>query len=90
MSNTGVRVNENLKISIPKFIFHANDEPKAIIKHSMLTLLLQTYYCQYAYQFIKSAKERATRVRTCNYIKIETGQYFLPVLKIVTCTAQAA
>ena len=31
-----------------------------------------------------------TRVRACNYIKIETMQNFLPVLKIVTHTAQAA
>ena len=27
---------------------------------------------------------RATRVRTCNYVKIKTGQNFPPVLKIVT------
>ena len=33
---------------------------------------------------------RATRVRTCNYVKIKTGQNFPPVLKIVTHTAQAA
>ena len=32
----------------------------------------------------------ATRVRVCNYVKIETGQNFPPVLKIVTQTAQAA
>ena len=38
----------------------------------------------------KSTQERATRVRACNYIKIETGWNFPPVLKIVTCTAQAA
>ena len=38
----------------------------------------------------KSAQERATRVRACNYVKIETGRNFLPVLKIVTHTAQAA
>ena len=31
-----------------------------------------------------------TRVRACNYVKIETGQNFPPVLKIVTRTAQAA
>ena len=31
-----------------------------------------------------------TRVRPCNYIKIETGRNFPPVLKIVTRTAQAA
>ena len=32
-------------------------------------------------------QERATRVRACNYIEIETGRNFLPVLKIVThCT----
>ena len=31
----------------------------------------------------------ATRVRACNYIKVETGRNFLPVLKIVTRTAQA-
>ena len=30
-----------------------------------------------------------TGVRVCNYIKIETGRNFLPVLKIVTHTAQA-
>ena len=29
-------------------------------------------------------------VRACNYVKIETGRNFLPVLKIVTHTAQAA
>ena len=38
----------------------------------------------------KSAYERATRVSACNYVKIEIGQNFLPVLKIVTFTAQAA
>ena len=32
----------------------------------------------------------ATRVRVCNYVKIETGRNFLPVLKIVTRTVQAA
>ena len=31
-----------------------------------------------------------TRVRACNYVKIEIGQNFPPVLKIVTRTAQAA
>ena len=31
----------------------------------------------------------ATRVRACNYVKIETGRNFPPVLKIVTRTAQA-
>jgi len=31
-----------------------------------------------------------TRVRACNYVKIETGRNFPPVLKIVTRTAQAA
>ena len=30
------------------------------------------------------------RVRACNYVKIETGRDFPPVLKIVTRTAQAA
>jgi len=30
---------------------------------------------------------RATRVRVCNYVKIETGKNFPPVLKIVTRTA---
>ena len=30
------------------------------------------------------------RVRACNYVKIETGQNFSPILKIVTRTAQAA
>ena len=34
--------------------------------------------------------EQATRVRACNYVKIETGRNFPPVLKIVTHTAQAA
>jgi len=38
----------------------------------------------------KSAQEQATRVRACNYRKIETGRNFPPVLKIVTHTAQAA
>ena len=33
--------------------------------------------------------ERVTRVRACNYIKIEAGQNILSVLKIVTRTAQA-
>ena len=37
----------------------------------------------------KSAWERATRIRACNYVKIETGRNFLPVLKIVTHTVQA-
>ena len=31
----------------------------------------------------------ATRVRACNYVKIKAGWNFLPVLKIVTHTAQA-
>ena len=35
-------------------------------------------------------KEQVTRVRACNYVKIETGQNFPPVLKIVTRTVQAA
>ena len=35
-------------------------------------------------------KERAARVRVCNYVKIETGRNFPPVLKIVTHTVQAA
>ena len=35
-------------------------------------------------------QERATRVRACNYVKIETGRNFPPVLKIVTRTAQVA
>ena len=35
-------------------------------------------------------QEWVTRVRVCNYVKIETGQNFPPVLKIVTRTAQAA
>ena len=30
------------------------------------------------------------RVRACNYVKIEAGQNFPPVLKIVTQTVQAA
>ena len=34
-------------------------------------------------------QEWATRVRACNYVKIETGWNFPPVLKIVTPTAQA-
>ena len=38
----------------------------------------------------KSAQERLTRVRVCNYVKIKTGQNFPSVLKIVTHTAQAA
>ena len=38
----------------------------------------------------KSAYERATRVRACNYVKIKTGWNFPPVLKIETRTAQAA
>ena len=38
----------------------------------------------------KSAQERATRVRACNYIKIATRQNFTPVIKIVTHTVQAA
>ena len=29
-------------------------------------------------------------VRVCNYIKIKTGRNFPPVIKIVTCTVQAA
>ena len=37
--------------------------------------------------FARSNKERATRVRVSNYIKIEAGQNFPPVLKIVTSTA---
>ena len=39
---------------------------------------------------VKSTEERATRVRTCNYVKIETERNFPPVQKIVTHTAQAA
>ena len=35
-------------------------------------------------------KNNATGVRACNYIKIETGRNFPPVLKIVTRTVQAA
>ena len=35
-------------------------------------------------------KNNTTGVRACNYIKIETGQNFPPVLKIVTRTVQAA
>ena len=35
----------------------------------------------------KTAKERVTRVRVCIYVKIETGQNFLPVLQIVTHSA---
>ena len=38
----------------------------------------------------KSALGWRTRVRACNYVKIATGRNFLPVLKIVTCTVQAA
>ena len=33
-------------------------------------------------------QEQATRVRACNYIKIETGRNFPPVLKVVTRTVQ--
>ena len=46
------------------------------------------YYIPYIHA--KSAQERATRVRACNYVKIETGWNFSPVLKIVRHTAQAA
>ena len=42
------------------------------------------------YVCIKRAYERATRVRACNYVKIEAGRNFPPILKIVTCTVQAA
>jgi len=35
-------------------------------------------------------QERATRVRVCNCAKIEKRRNFPPVLKIVTCTVQAA
>ena len=35
-------------------------------------------------------KERVTRVRVCNYVKIAAGRNFPPALKIVTRTAQAA
>jgi len=38
----------------------------------------------------KTAQERVTRVRACNYVKIATGRNFPPVLKIVTHTAKAA
>ena len=37
----------------------------------------------------RAHKKRATRVRAYNYIKVATRRNFLPVLKIVTCTAQA-
>ena len=52
---------------------------------SLLHGVLELYICT-----VKSAYERATRVRACNYVKIETGWNFLPVLKIVTHTVQAA
>jgi len=35
-------------------------------------------------------KGRLKYVRVCNYVKIETGRNFPPVLKIVTHTPQAA
>ena len=38
--------------------------------------------------FKQERKEWATRLRACNYVKIETGWNFPPVLKIVTCTVQ--
>ena len=38
----------------------------------------------------KSAQERVTRERACNYVIIETGRNFPPVLQIVTHTEQAA
>ena len=34
-----------------------------------------------AFSLVKSEQERVTRVRACNYVKIEIGQNFLPVLK---------
>ena len=43
----------------------------------------------YRHHCAQERKERATRVRVCNYVKIETGQNFPPVLKTVTRTAQA-
>ena len=48
--------------------------------------------CQQVYTILSQEHIRmgATRVRACNYVKIETGWNFLPVLKIVTRTAQAA
>ena len=42
------------------------------------------------YIFSQERIRTATRVRACNYVKIETRWNFPPVLKIVTRTAQAA
>ena len=38
--------------------------------------------------YLSPKSRMVTRVTACNYVKIATGQNFLPVLKIVTHTAQ--
>ena len=40
--------------------------------------------------YLSPKSRTVTRVTACNYIKIATGQNFLPVQKIVTRTAQTA
>ena len=56
----------------------------------MLELEKQLSNSMFSIHSNKSAYERATSVRACNYVKIETGRNFPPALKIVTYTVQAA
>ena len=44
--------------------------------------------CVYVFRQVRI--RTVTRVRVCNYVKIETGRNFPPVLIIVTHIAQAA
>ena len=57
--------------------------------------LSQSYLCLVSYlpchtgdYLVKSAQERAARVRACIYVKFKIGRNLLPVLKIITRTAQ--
>ena len=71
-----------------------------LMTHLMLSLQLISSACKLSHINLPddfgahySYQERirtVTTVRACNYIKIETGRNFPPVLKIVTHTAQAA
>ena len=63
-----------------------------IYMQSINTLYISAYLYKYNEahaQVYDITQEQAARVRVCNYVKFETGQNLLPVLKIVKPPAHA-
>ena len=85
------------ELRLPSLYFllekHVGHEPMGIllekhVGHEPIRILLEIWYFHILHQ--EHMRTGATRVRACNYVKIETGRNFPPILKIVTRTAQAA